>query len=320
MSLAVRLAVGGVERDWRPLGAPLDLDRLLPGAGGWELEIGFGKGRYLRRRAEAAPGTRFLGIEQVQEYWTETTRRARRDRLSNLVTLRCEALYALDVLLPAGFADAVHVYFPDPWPKSRHERRRLFDELSVDLVLGALAPGATLFFASDALDYGDHVAALLAAEPGVRVERHGGDWHDGPRTNYESKYALEGRPIARLTARRGEEPMRRYERKRPRRVLAGLFALLLLGLVAATAACVTVAGNEVAVGGPPPLPESETAPQKTQAGAVWVPGFWDWDEKAGTWRWQVGEWRVPPRPNAVWVPPQHEKRGEEWVLIRGYWK
>jgi tRNA (guanine-N7-)-methyltransferase len=334
MTLPVRLAVGGVERDWRALGAPLPLDRLVPSPDlPWELEIGFGKGRYLLRRAAESSGVRLLGVEQAQEYWSETTRRARRDRRANLVTLRAEALYALDVLLPAGFARAIHVYFPDPWPKARHERRRLFDADSVDLVLRALAPGATLFFASDALAYGEEVLAILGAQRGLIVERHEAQWPGGPRTNYEMKYAREGRPILRVTARMGlgggDDAMRRNdsqarddraERVARRSLVSGVRALAATLALATLTACITAAGTEIPVGGPPPLPSEETAPQKTLAGSVWVPGYWDWDAKSGTWRWQAGDWVVPPRPDATWVPPSHQRRGNEWVLIRGYWK
>jgi tRNA (guanine-N7-)-methyltransferase len=176
------------------------LERLLPGSGPWELEIGFGKGRYLLARAAARPERRFLGIEMAGEYFRLAARRLERRRLPNVVLLHGEALYLLASGLPGGFAAEVHVYFPDPWPKSRHARRRLFSPASVDLVLGALAPGGRLSFATDFLDYGAEVAALLESCSGLAVERLEGAWPEGPRTNYEAKYVAEGRPILRLTA------------------------------------------------------------------------------------------------------------------------
>ncbi len=182
-------------------GAAGFLDRLLPGDGPWELEIGFGKGRFLLASAAARPRTRWLGIEVAGEYFRLAAGRAARRRLANVALLRGEALYLLAAVLPAGFASRVHVYFPDPWPKARHLRRRLFSAASIDLVLAALAPEGELCFATDFLDYGHEVEAILRATPGVDVERLAGGWPEGPRTNYEAKYEREGRPIVRLIAR-----------------------------------------------------------------------------------------------------------------------
>lgn len=183
------------------LGAPLPLDTLVPPpapGSPWEVEIGFGKGRYLLRRCQESPERRFLGIELVGEYQRLFVDRARRRNVTNWVALRGEAQYLASTVLPAGFADVLHIYFPDPWPKSRHHKRRLFDPESVDLVLGLLRPGGRLEFATDFLEYGELVAELLEGYPGLRVARRGRPWDDGARTNYEAKYELEGRPILRL--------------------------------------------------------------------------------------------------------------------------
>ena len=180
------------------LGAPLPLASLVPGDGDWEVEIGFGKGRYLLRRCEEEPGRRFLGVELATEYYKMMVERARRRGLANWVALRGEALFLLSAVLPAGFAAAVHVYFPDPWPKSRHHKRRLFEPETVDLVLGLLRPGGSLFFATDFLEYGELVTEILESYPGLRIERRDRPWDEGPRTNYEAKYLVEGRPILRL--------------------------------------------------------------------------------------------------------------------------
>jgi tRNA (guanine-N7-)-methyltransferase len=180
--------------------APLPLDRWLPGDRPWEVELGFGKGRYLLRRAESEPRGRFLGVEMVSRYYRMVRRRMRHRGAANLMLLRGEALYLLSAVLPRGIASAVHVYFPDPWPKSRHQRRRLFEADTVDLVLGLLAPGGRLFFATDFLEYGGRVTELLAGHPGLDLMRLT-SWPEGPRTNYELKYEREGRPIVRLEAR-----------------------------------------------------------------------------------------------------------------------
>jgi tRNA (guanine-N7-)-methyltransferase len=187
----------------RPLagaGRPELLDRLLPGDGAWELELGFGKGRFLLARAAARPERQFVGVEVAREYFRLVAGRLARRRLPNLLLLNGEALALLATVLPGRFAAAIHVYFPDPWPKSRHQRRRLFSPASVDLVLGALAPEGVLAFATDHLDYGAEVRRILGGYPGVAVAELAA-WPEGPRTNYEAKYVAAGRPIVRLEAR-----------------------------------------------------------------------------------------------------------------------
>ena len=168
----------------------------------WEVELGFGKGRFLVASAAADASRPFLGVEMVSKYFRLAARRAASRRLSNVVLLRGEALYLIATLLPAGMARTVHVYFPDPWPKSRHHRRRLLDPRTVDLVLALLDPQeGRLFFATDHLEYGEAVAETLALHPAVAMERVEGAWPEGPRTNYEAKFEREGRPIVRLVAR-----------------------------------------------------------------------------------------------------------------------
>jgi tRNA (guanine-N7-)-methyltransferase len=197
---ALRIATLTGERGLAETPAPLPLDDLVPGDGPWEVEIGFGKGRHLLRRAQEEPDRRFLGIELASEYWGMLVERARKRRLANWIALRGDALSLIAAVLPHGFASAVHVYFPDPWPKSRHQKRRLFDPETVDLVLTLLSPGGQLLFATDFLEYGALVQEILESYPGLRVTRRDRPWDEGPRTNYEAKYLLEGRPILRLEA------------------------------------------------------------------------------------------------------------------------
>jgi len=197
---------GGSERRVLDLPIPLDLDALLPGAdGAWEVEIGFGKGRYLLRRAAEGTATRFLGVEIASQYYRMARDRAAKRELDNLALVRGDAIFLMVAALRAQWASAVHVYFPDPWPKDKHHKRRLFDPETVDLVLGMLQPGGTLWFASDFLEYGTLVRDILHGHPAVDLEEIDQPWPDGARTNYEAKFIEEGRPIIRLAATRRKE-------------------------------------------------------------------------------------------------------------------
>ncbi len=203
--LPVRIAVAGREQLLAELDVPLELPDLLAQVTepvrAWEGEIGFGKGRFLLEQARTNPACGFLGIEVVSKYYRHVRDRAARDHLDNLVLLRGEARYLLAAVLPASFARSVHVYFPDPWPKSRHHERRLFDPESLDLVLRLLHPGGVLSFATDFLDYGKLVGKLLRAHPALKVETAADLWGGRARTHYEDKYHREGREILRFEAR-----------------------------------------------------------------------------------------------------------------------
>ncbi len=201
MRLETVFAAGEQELRLRDLSRSVSLERLLPGEGAWEVEIGFGKGRYLLGSALEHPGRRFLGIELVSRYYRMLCHRSRRRGVSNLLLIRGEALYLLSAVLPAGFATRLHVYFPDPWPKSRHHKRRLFDPETLDLVLGVLRPGGELCFATDFIDYGQRVVEILEGYPDLVVEQRDAPWPDGARTHYEAKYMDEGRTILRLSAK-----------------------------------------------------------------------------------------------------------------------
>ncbi len=151
---------------------PLELSGLLTTARprDWEVEIGFGKGRYLLDRARADPECGFLGIEVASKYYRRVRDRGKRDHLGNLILVRGEARYLLAAVLPAAFARSVHVYFPDPWPKSRHQGRRLLDPESLDLVLRLLKPHGVLSFATDYIEYGELVSELLRLHPALEVD------------------------------------------------------------------------------------------------------------------------------------------------------
>ena len=201
MNRGTRIFTRGRELGLNQVQLPLDLKGLCPGGRYWEVELGFGKGRYLLKRAVEEPEGRFVGVEVAAKYHGILARRARGKGLKNLVAICGEALFLLAAVLPRGFARTVHIYFPDPWPKNRHRRRRLLDPSTLDLVLGLLMPGGHLVFATDFTEYGEVVREILSTHPRLVMEPSETPRDPEGRTNYEVKYLREGREITRLQAR-----------------------------------------------------------------------------------------------------------------------
>jgi tRNA (guanine-N7-)-methyltransferase len=181
---------------------PADLASLFGRAAPVELEIGTGKGRFLLESAAAHPERSWLGLEIETEYCVLARLRAARRGLSNV---RVEPLdgreFVIRRVAPASLA-GLHVYFPDPWPKMRHHKRRLFTPAFVAAAARALVPGGLLRVASDHRDYWAAIEEALAAEPlfARLSEQETGPWASG--TNYELKFAASGRPVFKAVFRR----------------------------------------------------------------------------------------------------------------------
>lgn len=161
-----------------------------------EVEIGSGRGRFLTDEAAARPGTCFLGAEIEVEYARIAQARADRMALTNVRFARLDGrAFVLD-RVPEGSLAALHVFFPDPWPKARHAKRRLFSPDFVRAAALALAADGHLRVATDNLPYFDSIRAVLDAEPALeKIAGSETGWSAG--TDYERKYEKEGRPMAR---------------------------------------------------------------------------------------------------------------------------
>jgi tRNA (guanine-N7-)-methyltransferase len=126
-------------------------------------EIGSGHGHFLTAYAQAYPGRLCIGIDQMKERVGRAERKRERARLPNLHFIRAAADDFLAALPPAARFSAIYILFPDPWPKRRHQKNRLFQaELLRQLAAHAPA-GARLFFRTDHADYFTAARALLAA-------------------------------------------------------------------------------------------------------------------------------------------------------------
>ncbi len=187
-------------------GESVDFSAMFGNTNPVELEIGCGKGGFLLRRAQQHPERNFLGLEWANPYFKFAVNRMARWGLFNVRIMRADAKHFVIHRLPAGCLSAIHVYHPDPWPKKRHHKRRLFTQDFVEAVERVLSPGGCMAVQTDHQEYFQQIKQVLAAAPTLEAiafdESLYGEGHAGPGTNFEVKYEREGRTIYRIAVRR----------------------------------------------------------------------------------------------------------------------
>ncbi len=142
---------------------PLKLENLLPHAQPLEVELGCGDASFLVNCAQKNPQTNFIGVERLLGRLQKLDRKGRRAGLENLRGVRIESAYFLQFLLPPHSASALHIYFPDPWPKKKHHRLRLINGHFPARARAALAPGGTVFLRTDHAEYFQQMNEVFAA-------------------------------------------------------------------------------------------------------------------------------------------------------------
>jgi len=184
---------------------PVDLASIFGNAHPVEVEIGTGKGTFLLARAEARPEVNFLGIEWARQYCLYAADRFRRHGLTNVRMIRADAARFFRNCVPAESLLRVHVYFPDPWPKRRHHRRRLIQPGFIEHVRRTLRLGGELLIVTDHLDYFQHIhrvleeaTTLLSVPFPVMADRTG----ELVGSNFERKYIAQGRAFYSLACLR----------------------------------------------------------------------------------------------------------------------
>lgn len=182
------------------LQGPIDFARLFGRYGPMHIEIGSGKGTFLVNQAAAQPQVNFLGIEWARKYYRSTVDRIGRRGLTNVRVIRADAPVFLRDFIPAGTVDCFHIYFPDPWPKKRHHKRRLLQSSNLETLIRCLKPGGQIRIATDHEEYFQQIQDVTkACSPlleEIEFEPPAGA-RDGERTgtNYERKYVKENRSI-----------------------------------------------------------------------------------------------------------------------------
>jgi tRNA (guanine-N7-)-methyltransferase len=141
---------------------PIDFADLFGRRAPVTLEIGFGNGESLAQQAQAQPERDFIGIEVHRPGVGHLLGEVERRGLYNVRVLVEDAVGVLEQRIPPSSLDAVQIFFPDPWHKKRHHKRRLVQPAFLRLVASRLKPGGRLHLATDWVEYGEHMSAALA--------------------------------------------------------------------------------------------------------------------------------------------------------------
>ena len=164
------------------------------------IEVGSGKGTFLLNQGQANPDMNFLGIEWANKYYRYAVDKIGRWGIKNVRVIRTDAAEFIAYLLGDACVECFHIYFPDPWPKKRHHKRRFLNQTNLDQVLRTLVPSGTIRIATDHTEYFSVITELINNNrdrleeidffPGAGADK--GEWVG---SNFERKYLKQGRGI-----------------------------------------------------------------------------------------------------------------------------
>ena len=159
------------------------------------LEIGFGNGESLVTMAAAAPERNFLGIEVHRPGVGNMLIQSQRQELSNIRVMREDAVDILSTMIPDQSLDCVQIFFPDPWHKKRHNKRRLIQTEFMHLLARKQPIAATLHFATDWQDYAEHTIEIIEHDQSYRQVTAATDYHRRPAFRPETKFERRGQKL-----------------------------------------------------------------------------------------------------------------------------
>jgi tRNA (guanine-N7-)-methyltransferase len=198
-----------IELKSEKLDAKIDFTGIFGRRTAVHVEIGSGKGTFLVHQARAHPDVNFLGIEWARKYYRYAVDRIGRWGLQNVRILRADAATFLRDFVHEESVDCFHIYFPDPWPKKRHHKRRLLQSSNVDMLIQCLKPSGEIRIATDHEEYfaqiKDVASTYRTKLQEIEFERPAGaEAGEMTGTNYERKYVKEDRLIYTIALRRIE--------------------------------------------------------------------------------------------------------------------
>jgi tRNA (guanine-N7-)-methyltransferase len=185
---------GNVEGCYEKYPVPFVWESVFANNAAVEIEVGFGKGLFLLTASQQRPDVNFFGIDIERKCQLFTANRLAKRNLQNVRLTCADARPLLETCVPANTVQAIHVYFPDPWWKKRHHKRRLFTDGFATACCRALEDGGRLELMTDVQEYFGTIIGLLARQPRLHLlpaAERAGEY----RTNFERKLRLAGKPI-----------------------------------------------------------------------------------------------------------------------------
>jgi tRNA (guanine-N7-)-methyltransferase len=177
---------------------PLDLQKIFGRRAPLDVDLGCGDGSLLCALAQRLPAKNFLGVERLLGRINSTVHKIDKLKIDNARVLRTETSYAVRSLLPRESVETFYLLFPDPWPKRRHQRRRVVTEEFLDAIHAALTPRGTFHVATDQRDYFEQIKTTAASRFAIVDLRD----VDLPLTTFEKRFREQGAPIYRLALRK----------------------------------------------------------------------------------------------------------------------
>jgi tRNA (guanine-N7-)-methyltransferase len=170
----------------------IDFDKVFGGSGRRVLEIGFGMGDSLAQMAREAPQTQFVGIEVHRPGVGRLFHSLAQQGLTNVRAYCHDAVEVLNDCIAPDSLDCIQVFFPDPWHKKRHNKRRLIQAPFVELLVSRLKPGGTVHLATDWEPYAEQMLEVLEQSPQLRNASDEGGYHPRPPWRPLTKFEQRG--------------------------------------------------------------------------------------------------------------------------------
>ena len=191
----------------KDLNGKIDFTRIFGRNGPVHIEIGSGKGTFLVNQAKDNPGDNFFGIEWARKYYRYAVDRIGRWDLKNVRIIRTDAAVFIAKFIDDNSVDCFHIYFPDPWPKKRHHKRRFLCPVNLEQLIRCLKIQGQLRIATDHAEYFKQIQNVIAQASDKLEEidflpTAGAETGEWVGTNFERKYIRDNKSIYTLAAKK----------------------------------------------------------------------------------------------------------------------